>query len=277
MRLLLTAATFTLLSMSALATEPVSPVQRAVDGEHRSAGSRARDVYRHPRETLEFFGLRPDMTVVEMWPGSGWYTEILAPVLAESGQLYTAQYSANPVAAYQRRYYGAFLTMLGAHPDVYRDVTVTTFYPPYSLEIAPRGSADMVLTFRNLHNWIGDQRKDGMSAALAFRSMYDALKPGGVLGITDHRWPEDGADADPFDTGYMKASEAIAMAEAAGFKLVARSEVNANARDTRDYQEGVWTLPPSLALGETDREKYLAIGESDRFTLKFVKPLTATP
>lgn len=277
MRLFLTALALSLLPVTPMASEPVKAIQTAIDGEHRSAENRARDKYRHPRETLEFFGLRPDMTVVEMWPGSGWYTQILAPVVAAEGHLYTAQYSANPRAGYQRRYYGAFLTMLGSNPDVYRDVTVTTFYPPYQLEIAPPGSADMVLTFRNLHNWIGDQRKDGVSAALAFRAMYDALKPGGILGITDHRWPEDQSDADPFNTGYMKASEAIALAEAAGFKLVARSEVNANPRDTHDYEKGVWTLPPSLALGETDREKYLAIGESDRFTLKFVKPDGATP
>jgi predicted methyltransferase len=266
-----------LLSMAAMAKDPASQIQSAIDGEHRSAASRARDVYRHPLETLAFFGLRPDMTVVEMWPGSGWYTEILAPILAKNGRLYAAQYSPNPVAGYQRRYFGAFLTMLGKHPEIYRDVIVTRFYPPYDLDIAPRGSADLVLTFRNLHNWIGDQRNDGISASLAFRAMYDALKPGGVLGITDHRWPEDGGDADPFDTGYMKASEAVALAEAAGFQLLARSEVNANPLDTRDYQEGVWTLPPGLALGDKDRDKYLAIGESDRFTLKFRKPVLATP
>lgn len=277
MRLLLTALSLSLLPITPMASEPANAIQKAVDGEHRSADNRARDKYRHPGETLEFFGLRPDMTVVEMWPGSGWYTQILAPIVAAEGRLYTAQYSANPRAGYQRRYYGAFLTMLGNNADIYRDVAVTTFYPPYQLEIAPPGSADMVLTFRNLHNWIGDQRKDGVSATLAFKAMYDALKPGGILGITDHRWPEDASDADPFNTGYMKASEAIALAEAAGFKLVARSEVNANPRDTHDYEEGVWTLPPSLALGEKDREKYLAIGESDRFTLKFVKPAVTTP
>ena len=225
MRLLLTALALCLLPVTPMASEPVKAIQTAIDGEHRSEENRARDKFRHPLETLEFFGLRPDMTVVEMWPGGGWYTQILAPVVAAEGRLYTAQYSVNPQAGYQRRYYGAFLTMLGSNPDVYRDVTVTTFYPPYQLEIAPRGSADMVLTFRNLHNWIGDQRKDGVSATLAFRAMYDALKPGGILGITDHRWPEDQSDADPYNTGYMKASEAIAMAEAAGFKLVARSEV----------------------------------------------------
>ncbi len=256
----------------ALAADAGDAIASAVAGEHRSAENRARDQYRHPLETLEFFGLQPGMTVVEMWPGSGWYTQILSAVLKGHGHLYAAQYSPNPLAGYQRRYYGAFLTMLGQTPDLYRDVTVTTFHPPYDLEVAPRGSADMVLTFRNLHNWLGDQRKDGVSATLAFRAMYDALKPGGILGITDHRWPEDAGDADPFNTGYMKASEAIALAESVGFKLVATSELNANPLDTRDYPEGVWTLPPGLALGDKDREKYLAIGESDRFTLKFIKP-----
>jgi predicted methyltransferase len=133
----------------------------------------------------------------------------------------------------------------------------------------------MVLTFRNLHNWLGDQRRGGVSATLAFQVMYDALKPGGILGITDHRWPEDSSDADPYNTGYMKASEAIALAESAGFELVAQSGINANPRDTHDHEQGVWTLPPSLALGDKDKEKYLAIGESDRFTLKFIKPAVA--
>lgn len=271
-RLLITLVV-SLIPLVSLAADPPQFIRSAVDSEHRSPENRARDAYRHPAQTLAFFGLRPDMTVVEMWPGKGWYTEILAAALHGNGRLYAAQYDPNPAAGYQRRYYGAFLTMLGENPDRYRDVTVTTFYPPYSLQIAPKGSADMVLTFRNLHNWIGDQRKDGMSASLAFRAMYDALKPGGILGITDHRWPEDSSDADPFNTGYMKASEAIALAEAAGFKLEARSEINANALDTRNYEQGVWTLPPSLALGDKDREKYIAIGESDRFTLKFIKPV----
>jgi predicted methyltransferase len=261
----------------ALAADARDAITAAVAGEHRSAENRARDPYRHPRETLEFFGLRPDMTVVEMWPGGGWYTEILAAVLKDEGKLYAAQYPPNPTAAYQRRYYGAFLTLLGQNPDLYRNVTVTTFYPPYFLDIAPRGSADMVLTFRNLHNWLGDQRKDGVSATLAFRVMFDALKPGGILGITDHRWPEESGDDDPYNTGYMKASEAIALAESAGFELAAQSEINANPRDTRDYEQGVWTLPPSLALGDKDREKYMAIGESDRFTLKFIKPAAVAP
>ncbi|MCB1699378.1 MAG: class I SAM-dependent methyltransferase [Pseudomonadales bacterium] len=262
-----------LLPAMAFAVDTDDAIANAVAGEHRSAENRARDTYRHPRETLEFFGLRPDMTVVEMWPGSGWYTEILAATLKDRGRLYAAQYSANPVAGYQRRYLGAFLTMLGQNPDLYRDVIVTTFYPPYFLDIAPRGSADMVLTFRNLHNWLGEQRKGGVSASLAFKVMYDALKPGGILGITDHRWPEGSGEADPYNSGYIKASEAIALAELTGFKLVESSEINANPRDTHDHKEGVWTLPPSLALGDKDKDKYLAIGESDRFTLKFIKPV----
>ena len=202
-----------LLAAPVQAESSAEAIQAAIDGSHRSAANRARDIYRHPRETLEFLGLQPGMTVVEMWPGSGWYTEILAHVLKDRGTLYAAQYSPNPNEAYQRSYYGAFLALLGQTPELYRRVRVTTFYPPYDLGIAPPGSADMVLTFRNLHNWIGDQRADGVSATLAFRAMYDVLKPGGILGITDHRWPEESGDADPFNTGYMKTSEAIALAE----------------------------------------------------------------
>jgi predicted methyltransferase len=243
----------------------------AISGEHRSAENRARDIYRHPRETLAFFGFRSDMTVVEVWPGGGWYTEILAPALQARGKLYAAQYSPNPPFAYQRRYFGAFLTKLGTTPDVYRDVRVTTLDFPYALQIAPAGSADMVLTFRNVHNWASaDYGPDAMR--LGYIAMFDALKPGGVLGIVDHRWPDARTEDPSAGNGYLSEQRVIADAERAGFKFAGRSEVNSNPKDTHDHPEGVWTLPPSLELGDTDRDKYLAIGESDRMTLKFVKP-----
>ncbi|MEQ9564052.1 MAG: methyltransferase [Woeseiaceae bacterium] len=243
----------------------------AIEGDHRSDENKARDKYRHPRETLAFFGFRSDMTVVEIWPGGGWYTEILAPALSERGKLYAAQYGVNPPFSYQRRYFGGFMTKMGSNPDVYRNVQVTALDFPYELRVAPAGSADLVVTFRNVHNWAGEgYGEDAMK--LGYRAMFDALKPGGVLGIVDHRWP-DAANEDPAaNNGYISEARVIRDAEAAGFRFVARSEINSNPKDTRDYPEGVWTLPPSLALGDTDADKYLAIGESDRMTLKFIKP-----
>ena len=243
----------------------------AMGGEHRSAENRARDVYRHPKETLTFFGFRSDMTVVEVWPGGGWYTELLAPVLKERGKLYAAQYGVNPPFAYQRQYFGEFMSKIGTTPDLYRDVTVTALDFPYELRIAPAGSADLVVTFRNVHNWAGEGY--GQDATrLGYRAMFDALKPGGVLGVVDHRWPDPKTEDPSAANGYVSEQRVIADAEKAGFRFVGRSDINSNPKDTHNHPEGVWTLPPSLALGDTDREKYLAIGESDRMTLKFIKP-----
>ena len=243
----------------------------AINGAHRSDANKARDRYRHPRDTLAFFGFRSDMTVVEIWPGGGWYTEILAPALQADGKLYAAQYSPNPPFAYQRRYFGSFLSKLGSTPDVFREVEITHLDFPYELKIAPVGSADLVVTFRNLHNWVGRGYSRNTSR-LGYKAMYDVLKPGGVLGIVDHRWPDAG-DEDPFsENGYISAERIIADAEEAGFEFVASSDINRNPNDTRDHPEGVWTLPPSLALGDRNRDHYLAIGESDRMTLKFRKP-----
>jgi len=243
----------------------------AIAGEHRSESNRARDKFRHPKETLAFFGFRSDMTVVEIWPGGGWYTEILAPALKASGKLYAAQYSVNPKYGYQRRYFGAFLSKLGATPDVYRDVEITTLDFPYALSIAPAGSADMVLTFRNAHNWVNPGYGE-LAAQLSFKVMFDVLKPGGVLGVVDHRWPDVKTEDPNAENGYVSEDRIISLAKAAGFELAARSDMNRNKADDHEHIEGVWTLPPSLALGDKDREKYLAIGESDRMTLKFIRP-----
>jgi len=278
-KIMLVSATFMLFASSAMVlaanyslnAETGAALDAAINGAHRSEDNKARDRYRHPRETLAFFGFRSDMTVVEIWPGGGWYTEILAPALKGKGKLYAAQYSVNPPFAYQRRYLGSFLTKLGSSPDVYRDVETTVLDFPYDLRLAPPDSADLVVTFRNVHNWVG--RGYGREAVrLGYTAMFDALKPGGVLGIVDHRWA-DAATEDPFsENGYISEERIIADAEEAGFKFVARSDLNNNASDTRDHPEGVWTLPPSLALGDENRDRYLAIGESDRLTLKFVKP-----
>jgi len=242
-------------------SKPGSDVGAAIDaalaGTHRSDANKARDQYRHPKETLVFFGLKPDMTVVELWAGGGWYTEVLAPVLKDKGTYYTAQASAN--AKFQEK--------LAANPALYGKVK-TSVLAPGSTDIAPAGSADLVLTFRNIHNWMGRD-----FATEAFGAAFRALKPGGILGVVEHR----GNPAVPQDpkagNGYVNEDYAIKMIEAAGFKLLARSEVNANPKDTKDYEKGVWTLPPTYTLGDTDRAKYAAIGESDRFTLKFQKPL----
>lgn len=246
-------------------------LDNAINGEHRSDDNRARDVYRNPKETLEFFGFRSDMTVVEVWPGGGWYTEILAPALQQDGKLYAAQYSVNSAFGYQRRYFGSFLTKLGTSPDIYGDVTITHLAFPYELAIAPKGTADMVVTFRNVHNWFAEGY--GPEAArLGFVAMFDALKPGGILGVVDHRWPDPSTEDPEAASGYISEERTIEYAEAAGFELAGRTDTNRNPRDTHDHPQGVWTLPPSLALGDEDRDKYLAIGESDRYTLKFVKP-----
>lgn len=247
-------------------------VDAALAGDHRSAENKARDVYRKPREVLEFVGLRRDMTVVEMSPGAGWYTEILGPVLADQGRLYAAQFALNDVPTYQRRLLGSFLTKLAATPDLYKSTVITHFAPPYALEVAPRGSADLVLTFRNLHNWAAENEAGVSWSNVAFKAMYDALKPGGTLGIVDHRWPDPKTENPADRNGYISEERTIRLAEAAGFRFAARSEVLRNPKDTHDHPRGVWTLPPSLALGEQDRDRYLAIGESDRYLLTFTKP-----
>lgn len=252
-------------------TATSAALDAAIAGEHRSEANKARDKFRRPKETLAFFGFRSDMTVVEIWPGGGWYTEILAPALKDSGKLYAAQYSLNPSYGYQRRYFGAFLSKLGETPKVYRDVEITTLDIPYALAIAPPGTADMVLTFRNAHNWVSPGYGKH-AASLSFKAMFDALKPGGVLGVVDHRWPDPNTEDPKADNGYISEERIIAFAKAAGFELATRSDMNRNSADGHEHPEGVWTLPPSLALGDKDREQYIAIGESDRMTLKFVKP-----
>lgn len=255
-------------SASAAPAMSASDINAALDaalaGAHRTPENRGRDAHRHPKETLAFFGLRPDMTVIEVAPGGGWYTEILAPVLKTHGKLVAAHNEPNG-STYGRKALGGYLLKLGAHPDVYEKVEVVPFNPGRNLLGVAPGTADMVLTFRNVHNWAG-----GGSAETAFKLFFDALKPGGVLGLTDHRWPEN-REANP-RSGYLKESDVIRMAESAGFKLVGKSEINANPRDTKDYPKGVWTLPPSFAEGAQDRGRYASIGESDRMTLKFVKP-----
>lgn len=246
-------------------------LQAAVDHESRTDQYQVRDEFRHPKATLEFFELEPSMTVVEIWPGGGWYTEILSPYLADEGQLYAAHFPENSDSDYYQRSLENFKEKLTTNP-VYGNIELTEFAPGADTDIAPPRSADRILTFRNLHNWYMQEGEEGVLQA--FRHFHQTLKPNGMLGIVDHRLPES-ADAEAFkDSGYVQESWVIDLAEQAGFEFVASSEINANPKDTADHPKGVWTLPPTLTLGDEDKEKYEAIGESDRFTLKFQKPVT---
>ncbi|WMS88256.1 class I SAM-dependent methyltransferase [Pleionea litopenaei] len=244
----------------------------AINGEHRSEAAKQRDQFRHPKETLEFFGFKPSMTVVEISPGGGWYTQILAPALKDSGKLVAAHFDPESSVPYYQKGLAKFKQNFIEKADVYGSIALTVFAPPSKLDIAEPNSADMVLTFRNVHNWYAGSGQEGTEKA--FASFFKALKPGGVLGVVEHRLPEAMDQQEQIRSGYMKQSLVIKMAEKAGFKLVEASEINANPKDNAQHPKGVWTLPPSLRLGDTDKEKYMAIGESDRMTLKFVKPAT---
>jgi len=245
--------------------EKTSKLAQAIAGEVRSDENKARDAYRHPQQTLEFLGFKDTMTVVEITPGGGWYTEILAPALKGTGTFYGAHYPDTGEDNYYSNSRKRLEKKLASNA-AFSDVKLTDFVPKKVSVLAPAGTADMVLTFRNLHNW-GD---DGV--AQVFADSFTALKTGGVLGIVEHRMPENQDSEKNKRSGYVKESQTVKLALAAGFKLQASSEVNANAKDTAQHPKGVWTLPPVLALKEQDKDKYLAIGESDRMTLKFVKP-----
>lgn len=241
-------------------------LQQAINGDHRSADNKARDQYRKPLETLRWLGIKDNMSVVEITPGGGWYTEILAPYLKENGTFYAAGFDGDSKVGFFRRATKAFKEKLDANPAVYDKVIVTVLAPPTKTEIAPPGSADMVLTFRNVHNWMGAGSSDAMLAA-----MYTALKPGGILGLVEHRGNPDVKQDPKAKSGYVNEAYTIALVEKAGFKLVDKSNLLANPKDTKDHPKGVWTLPPTLRLGNKDQNKYLSIGESDRMLLKFVK------
>jgi len=259
-----------LAALAALAAHPVAAQAPAglaqwVSAPHRTERNVLRDPHRHPLETLAFFGVRAESTVVEILPGSaGYYMEILAPFLRDTGRYIAANRDElappNYLADHQK-----LLDRLKAEPALYGRVVVTKFNADRH-EIAPPGSADFVLTFRNLHNWLDRGELDG-----ALRAFHRALKPGGVLGVVDHRGRKDLAQEAQMKTGYVREDVAVALIEKAGFSFAGASEVNANPKDTKDHPEGVWTLPPSYRLKDKDRAKYAAIGESDRFTVRFVK------
>lgn len=246
-------------------------LESALAGAQRSDAEKARDVYRHPRDALAFFGLTSTMTVVEISPGAGWWTDVLAPVLRDKGKLIIAQNL--DVNGPARAGIGSTLTRLAGNADAFGKVQIVNYQPSKSILAVDPGSADMVLVFRHMHGLIGNN-----IAPQAMKLYFDALKPGGILAIEQHRWPDDKpypAKQESWGSptnGYIKPIDVIALATAAGFRLAASSEINANPKDTKDYAKGVWALPPALANGDTDKDKYLAIGESDRMTLKFVKP-----
>lgn len=242
----------------------------AISGPNRTQEDRARDQWRHPKETLQFFGVEPSMTVVEVWPGGGWYAKIIAPYLKSGGGTYYAAH-VDPAASERAADAVERFRLEFSDASVYGEINITTLGAG---EIAPENSADAVLTFRNVHNWMSN----GVAEA-NFQAFYRALKPGGVLGVVEHRADEK-ADEKDGSSGYVKESAVRALAEAAGFEFVDSSEINANPNDTKDHPFGVWTLPPvrrsSASPGQEDpnfdRAQYDAIGESDRMTLKFVKP-----
>jgi predicted methyltransferase len=249
------------------ADETPNSLTDIIAGKHRSTAHKNRDQYRHPQQTLEFFEVKDDMTVVEIWPGDGWYTEILAPYLKEDGKLYAAHFSADAPVAQQQKSLQHFIAKLHAEPQLYDKVELTTLQPPDALQIAPDESVDRVLTFRNVHNWMKNDQ-----AALVFKAMFRALKSGGILGVVEHRNSVLKPQDVHADSGYVSEDYVIALARNAGFEFLDKSEINANSKDTKDYPDGVWILPPTLRLKDKDRNKYLNIGESDRMTLKFIKP-----
>jgi predicted methyltransferase len=256
------ALTTAAIAASPKAEQPSAALKAAVAAPTRTPANIARDKYRNPAQTLAFFGVKPNQTVVELWPGGGWYTEILAPYIAKGGgTLYAAAPWPNGTRGTQ--------ALQAKDAATYGAIKLAAFPAAADQPTVPAGSADVVLTFRNIHNW-----KMGTTdrSAEAFKQIFAMLKPGGTLGIVEHRLPES-ADAEREKTsGYMKVSTVRRLAEEAGFKFVAASEVNANPKDTADWPQGVWTLPPNYRLKDVDRAKYEAIGESDRMTLKFRKP-----
>jgi len=266
-----------LLAAPAMAIKPAGPnaqpditaaVQAAVDGKGRTPDNVKRDAYRHPAQTLSFFGVEPGKTVVEITPGGGWYSEILAPLLRDKGTYVAAVVDPMAVAEgkardYQQRGRDGLEKKFAGTPSLY-DKAKIVGYDPKAPKFGPDNSADVVLTFRNVHNWRSANQAEGM-----FKGFYSVLKPGGVLGVVEHRAKADVPADDK--SGYVGQAQVIAMAEAAGFKLAGSSEINANPRDTKDHPNGVWTLPPVNNHDAADDAKYKAIGESDRMTLRFVK------
>ena len=244
-------------------------LDQVLAGDWRSPEHKARDAYRHPKATLQFFGVRPDQTVIEITPGGGWYSEVLAPLLHDNGH-YIAAIAKPSGDGEDSRDKTGLKAKFAADAAHYGKAQILEFDPKAPVLGAP-GSADVVLTFRNVHNWV-----EADTAPLMFKAFFAALRPGGVLGVVDHRAADNASIDAVKDSGYLPTDYVVKLATDAGFKLEEKSEINANPKDTKDYPKGVWTLPPTLTLGEQDKAKYQAIGESDRMTLRFVKPASAS-
>lgn len=239
-----------------------------LDSPHRKPGNSDRDAHRHPLETLLFFGIQPTMTVIEVGSGGGWYTEILAPLLAKKGKLVASTYNPDGPADSMMTVYGTrFKYTLEGAPELFGKVQPVYIAPPAELTLGAPGTADLAIAIREMHNW---HRRGFLKPYLV--SIFEVLKPGGTFGVVQHRAKPDASADESAESGYLPEQWLIQQVEAAGFKLVEKSNINNNPRDTKDYEGGVWTLPPSLGQGDKDRDKYIAIGESDRMTLKFVKP-----
>jgi predicted methyltransferase len=269
-RLLLALPAALLLASCAMPDAPASTsLDAAIAAPYRGQKAQARDVYRHPKQTLEFFGVEPTQSVLEIAPGGGWYTDILGPYLKDRGNLYEAEYVgvAGSLPEAEARSNTAFEQKLASNPSIYGKVPFGTLQSGQFVGLPAGLQVDRVLTFRNIHNWIEDGQIDAN-----LRAFYSVLKPGGVLGVEEHRAKPGTPLQQMIDTGYLTEAYVIQHVQAAGFKLVASSAINDNPRDTKDYPNGVWSLPPTYRGGDVDRARFAAIGESDRMTLRFVKP-----
>ena len=254
------------ISTIVMAEDTSAELDSVIKGSHRDARNVARDIYRHPKETLMFFDLQTDMKVLEILPGRGWYTEILAPLMKDSGDLTVASFGDTHPTKYLRNIHIDFMKKMNADPDTYGKVKTVVFNKDGYLADIPDNSMDMVVTFRNTHNWI---RYGGIEEIYA--AFNRVLKPGGILGVVQHRANKGGDAKITAEKGYVPEKYLIRLIENTGFELVKKSEMNANSKDTKDYLKGVWTLPPSYRGKDNNRDKYTAIGESDRMTMKFIK------
>lgn len=267
--LLATAVSATLCAGSTLSgcTNIKNQPLQLTDQSHRSEQEQARDRFRHPLQTLAFFEVEPADHIVEIWPGGGWYTQILAPLLKDEGRLIAAHWPKDSKVGFFRRSRQNFDQKFVKNKKLYGDIRITELEPPEHLKLAENNTVDKILTFRNVHNWMRNNQEQAV-----FNAAFKALKTGGILGVVEHRAPEVFSKEEMIKSGYVTESYVKQLAIKAGFEFISASEINANPRDNKIHPKGVWTLPPSLRLKDTDKEKYLAIGESDRMTLKFRKP-----
>lgn len=268
--ILLTASIVSSAGASAMSENLMAKLEVSSQGDHRSDKNKARNKYRHPIATLSFFGLKEGMTVLEIAPGGGWYTEVLAPAMRDTGVYIAGSYDSKvkDQPKYRYRQHDALLKQIKEQTELYDQIKVATYSPPESRALWEHNSVDLVLTFRSSHGWVRGGIIDDV-----YSDFFKVVKPGGTLGVVQHRAPEGGDVLEWAKKGYVPESRIIQAAEKAGFVLDAKSDINANPKDLKDHEKGVWRLPPTLSLGDQDRDNYLSIGESDRMTLRFKKPV----